>query len=251
MKDKKSDWLFSAFSFDVLGQIGLYKIDMLGQKELSKLKNISKAIAKRLGKNFDYKTVPLDDKKVLEAFSKGKTTGVFQFDSPRMKMILKDFRPEKFSDLVLLNALYRPGSVDYIPTVIEHKHYGIRDFYSTLKCESILSETYGIPAYQEQIMQIAHDLAGYTYGEADTLRRALGKKKSDVVKAKKNEFMQRALLKGIVKSKKQTERVFDMLITFSAFAFNKAHTVSYTLMGYWDMYLKVYYPEEYENSITQ
>lgn len=245
IKDKNTGVLCAASTFIALDHFGLSKIDMLGLEELSKLKSISNAVAKRLEKNFDYKTIPLDDKKVLEAFSKGKTADVFQFDSPGMKMILKAFQPEKFSDLVLLNALYRPGPADYIPTVIEHKHYGIGDFYSTLKRESILNETYGIPAYQEQIMQIAHNLAGYTYREADMLRRALGRKKTDVVKAKKKEFMQRTLLKGIVKSKKQAERVFDILLTFSAIAFNKSHAVSYTLMGYWDMYLKIHYPEEY------
>lgn len=164
-----------------------------------------------------------------------------------MKKFLKQLEPNRFSDLVLMNALYRPGLFDYIPIVIEHKATGnYRNDFSG--CESILEETYGLPLYQEQIMHMVQNLAGYSLAEGDMFRRALAKKKVEVLLAKKAEFIERATGNGSV-SEKQAEEIFEILIPFAGYAFNKSHAVAYTMMGYWEMYMKVHFPKEYRKVI--
>lgn len=245
LKDDKSSWLYSEYTFDMLDQyVGLYKNDLLGLRQLTKLKQLSYEIAKSTKKSFNYKSIPLEDERTIEAFAKGSTTDVFQFESPGMKKILKQANPECLSDLVLINALYRPGPMDYIPEMIERKE-SVRYRNDFSGCEEILQESYGLPVYQEQIMQIAQSLAGYSLGEADMFRRALGKKKLEVLMAKKKEFVERAVQKGIV-TENQGIEIFDRLIPFAGYAFNKSHAVSYTLMAWWEMYIKVYYPKEYK-----
>ena len=164
-----------------------------------------------------------------------------------MKKFLKKLEPDRFSDLVLMNALYRPGPFDYIPIAIDNKAAGNyrNDFPG---CESILEETYGLPIYQEQIIQMAQILAGYSLAEGDMLRRAMGKKKLEVLMAKKAEFMERAPVTEIV-SEKQAEEIFDIMIPFAGYAFNKSHAVAYTMMAYWEMYMKVHFPKEYRKII--
>lgn|GEM_PF-4381995 len=244
LKDEKTNWLYSEYTFDILEFVGLYKNDLLGLKQLTKLKQLSDEIARNEKVEFDYKTIPLEDESTIKAFSKGSTTDVFQFESLGMKKILKQFKPKTFSDLVLMNTLYRPGPMDYIPEMIERKESARyrNDFPG---CEEILQESYGLPVYQEQIMQIAQSLAGYSLGAADMFRRALGKKKIEVLLAKNAEFTERASAKGIV-NEKQAEEIFEILIPFAGYAFNKSHAVSYTLMAYWEMYIKVHYPKEYK-----
>lgn len=244
LKDEKSGWLYSEYTFDSLEFVGLYKNDLLGLKQLTKLKQLSDEIATNEKVEFDYKSIPLEDESTIEAFAKGSTTDVFQFESPGMKKILKQFKPEVFSALVLMNTMYRPGPMDYIPTIIETKE-GCRNRYDFPGCRNILNESYGLPVYQEQIMQIAQTLAGYSLGEADMFRRALGKKKIEVLLAKKAEFIERAAAKGIV-NEKQAEEIFEILIPFAGYAFNKSHAVAYTMMAYWEMYIKVHYLREYK-----
>lgn len=248
LKDEKNNWFYSEYTFDILEFVGLYKNDLLGLKQLTKLKQLSDEIAKNTKETFDYKEIPLEDESTIEAFAKGSTTDVFQFESPGMKKILKQFKPETFSDLVLLNAMYRPGQMDYIPTIIETKE-GCRNKYDFPGCENILNESYGLPVYQEQILQIAQTLAGYSLGEADMFRRALGKKKIDVLMAKKKDFVDRAVQKGIV-TERQAVEIFEILIPFAGYAFNKSHALSYTLMAWWEMYMKVHYPREYRKVIN-
>lgn len=248
LKDEKNNWFYSEYTFDILEFVGLYKNDLLGLKQLTKLKQLSDEIAKNTKETFDYKEIPLEDESTIEAFAKGSTTDVFQFESPGMKKILKQFKPETFSDLVLLNAMYRPGQMDYIPTIIETKE-GCRNKYDFPGCENILNESYGLPVYQEQILQIAQTLAGYSLGEADMFRRALGKKKIDVLMAKKKDFVDRAVQKGIV-TERQAVEIFEILIPFAGYAFNKSHALSYTLMAWWEMYIKVHYPKEYRKVIN-
>lgn len=248
LKDDKSGWLYSEYTFDSLEFVGLYKNDLLGLKQLTKLKQLSDEIATNEKVEFDYKTIPLEDESTIEAFSKGSTTDVFQFESQGMKKILKQFKPETFSDLVLMNAMYRPGPMDYIPTIIEIKE-GYRNKNYFPGCENILNESYGLPVYQEQIMQIAQVLAGYSLGEADMFRRAIGKKKPDVLMNRKEDFVSGAVQKGIV-TEKQAVEIFEIfLIPFAGFAFNKSHALSYTLMAWWEMYMKVHYPREYKKVI--
>ena len=246
LKDEKTNWLYSEYTFDILEFVGLYKNDLLGLKELTKLKQLSNEISKNTKEDFYYKTIPLKDETTIEAFAKGSTTDVFQFESQGMKKILKQFKPETFSDLVLMNTMYRPGPMDYIPTIIETKE-GCRNRDDFPGCQELLNESYGLPVYQEQIMQIAQTLAGYSLGEADMLRRALVKKKLDVLMAKKKDFVERAVQKGI--TEEQAVEIFEILIPFAGYAFNKSHALSYTLMAWWEMYMKVHYPKEYKKVI--
>ena len=246
LKDEKTNWLYSEYTFDMLEYAGLYKNDLLGLKELTKLKQLSDEISKNTKEDFDYKTIPLKDKTTIEAFAKGSTTDIFQFESQGMKKILKQFKPETFSDLVLMNTMYRPGPMDYIPTIIETKE-GCRNRDDFPGCQELLNESYGLPVYQEQIMQIAQTLAGYSLGEADMFRRALVKKKLDVLMAKKKDFVERAVQKGI--TEEQAVEIFEILIPFAGYAFNKSHALSYTLMAWWEMYIKVHYPKEYKKVI--
>ena len=246
LKDEKTNWLYSEYTFDILEFVGLYKNDLLGLKELTKLKQLSDEISKNTKEDFYYKTIPLKDETTIEAFAKGSTTDVFQFESQGMKKILKQFKPETFSDLVLMNTMYRPGPMDYIPTIIETKE-GCRNRDDFPGCQELLNESYGLPVYQEQIMQIAQILAGYSLGEADMFRRALVKKKLDVLMAKKKDFVERAVQKGI--TEEQAVEIFEILIPFAGYAFNKSHALSYTLLAWWEMYIKVHYPKEYKKVI--
>ena len=249
LKDEKSGWLYSEYTFDMLDQyVGLYKNDLLGLKELTRLKQLSDEISKNTKEDFDYKTIPLKDETTIEAFAKGSTTDVFQFESPGMKKILKQFKPETFSDLVLMNTMYRPGPMDYIPEMIERKE-SVRYRNDFPGCQELLNESYGLPVYQEQIMQIAQTLAGYSLGEADMFRRALVKKKPYVLMAKEKDFVERAVQKG--RTEEHAVEIFEILIPFASYAFNKSHAVSYTLMAWWEMYMKVHYPKEYKKVIKK
>ena len=244
LKDSRTGWNYSEYAIDSLEYTGLYKNDLLGLKQLTKLKQLSDEIAKNTKETFDYKAIPLEDKNTVEAFSKGSTTDVFQFEAPGMKKILKKFEPVGFSDLVLMNAMYRPGLIDYIPAIIETQK-GYRNRYDFPGCQELLNESYGLPIYQEQIMQIVQKLADYSLAEGDMLRRALGKKKVEVLLAKKAEFIERAAAKGIVNDK-QAEEIFEILLPYAGYAFNKSHAVAYTMMAYWEMYIKVHYPNVYK-----
>lgn len=246
LKDEKTNWLYSEYTFDILEFVGLYKNDLLGLKELTKLKQLSDEISKNTKEDFYYKTIPLKDETTIEAFAKGSTTDVFQFEAPGMKKFLKKLEPDRFSDLVLMNALYRPGPMDYISTVIDHKVAGnYRDDFPG--CQELLNESYGLPIYQEQIIQMAQILAGYSLAEGDMLRRAMGKKKLEVLMAKKKDFVERAVQKGI--TEEQAVEIFEILIPFAGYAFNKSHALSYTLMAWWEMYMKVHFPKEYRKVI--
>ncbi|MCR4741438.1 MAG: DNA polymerase III subunit alpha [Treponema sp.] len=243
LKDEKSGFLYSEYTFDILEYAGLYKNDLLGLKQLTKLKQISDEIAKNTKSDFDYKSIPLDDKSTIQAFAKGKTSDIFQFESSGMKKTLKLFKPESLSDLVLLNALYRPGTMDYLPIVIDNKKSG--NLENPFQCDNLLDESYGILVYQEQIMQIVEKIAGYTLGEADMLRRVFGKKRIEDLLFNKKDFIERAVKKGIVTGSQASE-IFDILLAFAGNAFNKSHALAYTLIAYWEMYMKVHYPREYK-----
>lgn len=248
LQDERSGCLYSEYTFDILDSIGLYKNDLLGLKELTKLKQLSNEISKTENKAFDYKAIPVEDEKTLKAFAKGSTTDIFHFESPGMMKTLKKFKPESFSDLVLMDAMYCPGLMDYIPSVMEAKEseeyrtYHINQFPD---CEEILKESYGIIVYQEQIMQMVQELVGYTLGEADVFRRVLARKKLEDLLLKKEEFINKARLKGKIDDQ-TAENIFETMIPFAGYGFNKSHAVSYTLMAWWEMYIKVHYPKEYK-----
>lgn len=241
--DSKTGELYCEYTFDQITFCGLYKNDILGLRELSKLEKLKKLTG------FDYHNIPLDDVETLKAFSKGKTDNVFQFDSPAIQKILKFIKTEKFEDLIALNALYRPGSIDYIPEFIGSKLSPETIHYPDPCLEDILKETYGIIVYQEQFMQIAQKIAGYSLGEADLLRRAMSRKNPEVLMRKKMDFVEGALKRGF---KEETAGIiYEIMVPFAKYSFNKSHSVAYTKLAFWEMYMKVHFRKEYKKVIKK
>jgi DNA polymerase-3 subunit alpha len=210
-------------------------------KELEKIQQISTGIQK----NFDYKQITLEDRETLNAFVKGKTSDIFKFSSSNMKRFLKAFLPEHFSDLIYINAMYRPGLIYHIPDVIKSKktgHYR-NDFPD---CEVLLKETYGIPVYQEQITQMFQTFADYSPEEAELLLHVMKIKKVEVLLLNKQEFLKRTAHKRIITAN-QANDLFDILVPFAGYACNKSQIISYTIIAWLEMYLKVHYPKEFKN----
>jgi len=244
----KSGELYCEYSLDEIDLCGLYKTDILGLIELTKLEKI-RTLVQKSNPDFAYKTIPLDDKKTLKAFVKAQTDDVFQFESEGMKEILKKVKPDSFTDLVMLNAMYRPGIMDYIPDVIDVKNNSETIHYPDPCLEEILKETYGVMVYQEQIMQTAKRIAGYSFGEADLLRRTMGKKSPEAVMKKVREFIAGAIKNGFTGQNAAT--IYETMIPFAGYSFNKSHSVAYTKIAFWDMYMKVHFKDEYENVVNE
>ena len=192
------------------------------------------------GKEIKILDIPLDDPKVYQIFTEGKTNGVFQFESSGMKNLLRKFKPERFEDLIMLNALFRPGPMQMLEDCIARKHGKVRIQYLLPELEPILKETYGIIVYQEQVMQIASKIGGFSLGEADLLRRAMGKKKMDVMQAQRAKFIKGAAERNINAAK--AGELFDLMEKFAQYGFNKSHSTAYALVAYQTAYLKTYYP---------
>lgn len=227
--------------------IGLLKVDFLGLRNLTIIEETLKYIEKLHGEKIDIHEIPLDDKKTYKLISEGKTIGVFQLESEGMQALARRLKPSKITDIVAMIALYRPGPMELIPQFIEGKKNPKKIKYIHPDLEDILKETYGVLVYQEQVMQIAHKMAGYTMSEADTLRMAMGKKKKELMKKEKEKF-----IKGCVKngySKKIAEKIFNFIEKFAAYGFNKPHSASYALIAYWTAYLKANYPVEFMTSL--
>jgi DNA polymerase-3 subunit alpha len=222
--------------------IGLLKMDFLGLRTLTLVDNCVKRIERDLGVKIDLDTLPLDDKKTYELFSRGDTFGVFQFESEGMRDILRRFKPEKLSDLTALNALYRPGPIrsGMIDDFIDRKWGKVAVRYELPLLKSILEDTLGVIVYQEQVMQIASALAGFTLGEADILRRAMGKKKAEVMQAQREKFVKGALATRI--PEKKAAKIFDLMEHFAGYGFNRSHSAAYALVAYQTAYLKANYP---------
>jgi DNA polymerase-3 subunit alpha len=222
--------------------IGLLKMDFLGLRTLTLIDNCLKRIERDLGVRIDLDTLPVDDKKTYELFSRGDTFGVFQFESEGMRDILKRFKPEKLSDLTALNALYRPGPIrsGMIDDFIDRKWGKVAVRYELPLLKPILEDTLGVIVYQEQVMQIASALAGFTLGEADILRRAMGKKKAEVMQAQREKFIQGALATRI--PEKKAAKIFDLMEHFAGYGFNRSHSAAYALVAYQTAYLKANYP---------
>jgi DNA polymerase-3 subunit alpha len=222
--------------------IGLLKMDFLGLRTLTLIDNCVKMIERDLGVKIDLDTLPVDDKKTYELFSRGDTFGVFQFESEGMRDILKRFKPERLSDLTALNALYRPGPIrsGMIDDFIARKWGKVSVRYELPLLKPILEDTLGVIVYQEQVMQIASALAGFTLGEADILRRAMGKKKAEVMQAQREKF-----IKGAVDTRipeKKAAKIFDLMEHFAGYGFNRSHSAAYALVAYQTGYLKANYP---------
>ena len=226
---------------------GLLKMDFLGLKTLSILKTAMQYIKKNYGKEYTIDTIPLEDEKTFELYQRGETVGTFQFESDGMRKYLKELKPTTIDDLIAMNALYRPGPIQFIPTYIARKQGTEKVEYPHPSLEKVLKATYGIMVYQEQIMQVAQIMAGYTLGEADLLRRAMGKKKVEVMEKQREIFISRAVERGV--DKETAEDVFEKMAYFAGYGFNKSHAAAYSVVAYQTGYFKANYPAEYMASV--
>ncbi len=238
---KAGDEVTTQWAKDEVEEIGLLKMDFLGLKTLTLIDDALDSIEAATGRRPVMESLPLTDPKVYELFARADTDGVFQFESDGMKDILRRLKPERFEDLIALNALFRPGPIGggLIDDFIKRRHGKIRVEYPHPWTEEILEETYGVIVYQEQVMQIASKLAGYTLGEADILRRAMGKKKKGVMEAEAKKFIAGAEEKGV--SAKDAKTVFDLMAFFAGYGFNKSHSAAYALVAYQTAWLKAHH----------
>jgi len=230
------------FPMQDIEAIGLLKMDLLGLRNLTVIQDTTELVEKGMGQKIDLKNIPLDDKKTFEVFQSGNTDGVFQFESPGMKDLLRNFKPENFRDLIALNALYRPGPLQSGMTdeFIKRKKHPDRIEYECPELEPVLEETQGIIVYQEQVMQIATELAGFSVAEADILRKAMGKKVTGIMRAQKQRFIQGARKKGLSQAK--ASKIFEQIKYFAGYGFNKSHSAAYAYLAYRTAYLKAHYP---------
>jgi DNA polymerase-3 subunit alpha len=244
-RDSKTGVIASQFTMDVLEDCGLVKMDFLGLKTLTLIKNTENLIRRRGGEYaaFNINTISEEDEATYKMLGEGKSTCVFQFESEGMQNILKQAKPNKIEDLIALNALYRPGPMENIPQFIDSK-WGRRAIEYPDPClEGILKETYGVIVYQEQVMQVAQTIAGFSLGQADNLRRAMGKKKIEVMVKEKEKFIAGAVERGF--TKQNADRIFEILVPFAGYGFNKSHAAAYSLLAYQTAYLKANFPAEF------
>ena len=231
----------TGYIMDYLEELGLIKMDFLGIRTLTTIMNIISDIKKYEGIDIDFNTIPLDDKKTLDLFSKGLTVGIFQFESEGMKNFLRKLMPNKIDDIFAAIALFRPGPAKNIDSFIRRKHGEEEITYLDSSLEEILKGTYGVITYQEDVIRIAVKLAGYSLGEADILRKAMGKKKKDILLKEKEKFTTRSIERGY--SKEVVEQIYDLILEFAGYGFNKSHAVAYSMIAYKMAYLKAHYPK--------
>jgi DNA polymerase-3 subunit alpha len=227
--------------------IGLLKFDFLGLRNLSIIQSAVALIKQHKGVDLDISKIPIDDKATFDLLSSGETTGIFQLESGGMRRVAKTLQPNQFSDITAMVALYRPGPMDLIPTFIEGKHNPDKVVYPHESLKVVLAETYGVMVYQEQILQIANVMAGYTLSEADILRRAIGKKKKYLLDENKKRFTDQSLEKGY--TREVADKVWGFIEAFANYGFNKAHAASYAMIAYETAYLKAHYPVEYMTAL--
>ena len=236
--------------YDMVGleKLGLLKMDFLGLTTLTIIDDTLKRIERHRGVRLRVEDVPLDDKKTYEhVFCKGYTSGIFQFESPGMRDILRRYQPDRLDDLIALNALYRPGPMDMIDDFIDRKHGRKEVHYDFPELKDILEESFGVIVYQEQVMQISSRLAGYSLGEADLLRRAMGKKKKEEMDKQRARFLAGATAKG--HSPRKVEKIFDQMAKFAGYGFNKSHSAAYAYLAFITAYLKTHYPLEFMSAL--
>lgn len=241
----KDGAVMTQYSYADVDAIGLIKFDFLGLKTLTLIAKATARIRHGRGVDLDVQRLPLDDAETFQLISRGDTVGVFQLESSGMRKLLTSLRPSTFEDLIAVLALFRPGPLDsgMVDAFIKRKHGEVPIRYPHPALEPILKETYGVILYQEQVMQIAQALAGYTLGDADNLRRAMGKKKRDEMEREKTRFLQGACQRGI--EEKQAREIFEQMETFAAYGFNKSHSAAYALISYQTAYLKTHFTEEF------
>ena len=237
----------TAYSMNYLEPLGLLKMDFLGISNLTLIQEVLTNIRKKENLNITFSNIPLDDKKTLEIFRKVKTDGIFQFESFGMRRFLEKLQVSSFDDVIAALALYRPGAMDFIDNYIRRKNGEEQVGYPDKSLESILKPTYGIIIYQEQIMQIARTLAGYTLGEADILRRAISKKKEAILLEEKPKFINKSIENGY--SYETAEQVYNLILKFANYGFNKSHSVGYATVAYKMAFLKTYFFKYFETAI--
>src|SRR5207253_5145521 len=237
------------YDMNGLEKLSLLKMDFLGLTTLTIIDDALKLIAKHRGVKLALEDLPLDDAVSYEIFSKGFTSGVFQFESSGMRDILRRYQPTRVEDLTALNALYRPGPLQggMVDDFIDRKHGRKAISYDLPDLKPILEETYGVILYQEQVMEISNVVAGYSLGEADILRRAMGKKKAEEMAAQRDRFIKGALEKGY--PQKKVEKIFDLMEKFAGYGFPKAHSAAYAYLAYVTAYLKAHYPLEFLSAL--
>ncbi|MCL4156927.1 UNVERIFIED_CONTAM: hypothetical protein GTU68_012198, partial [Idotea baltica] len=240
---KGSDLYVTQFDNNVVEDAGLLKMDFLGLKTLTLIKDAVKIVKAIHGVDLDPEEFPLDDVKTYELFQRGETVGIFQYESPGMQKHMKSLRPTEFADLIAMNALYRPGPMEYIPLFINRKHGTEAIEYDLPEMEEYLKETYGVTVYQEQVMLLSQKLAGFTKGEADGLRKAMGKKIFALLEKLKPKFIEGGTKNG--HPEEALEKIWKDWEAFAAYAFNKSHSTCYAYIAYQTAYLKAHYPAEY------
>ena len=243
-KETNEEMLVTQYEGSVVEEIGLIKMDFLGLKTLSIIKEALSNIKKSTGIELDIDAIPIDDRKTYELFSKGMTVGTFQFESAGMQKHLINLQPTQFEDLIAMNALYRPGPMQYIPQFVNRKHGREKIEYAFPEMEKILKETHGITVYQEQVMILSRELAGFTRGQSDELRKAMGKKLKDKMATLRLKFMDGCEQKGFG-PKAKLEQIWSDWEKFAEYAFNKSHATCYSWIAYQTAYLKAHYPAEF------
>ncbi len=240
---KDSDLLVTQYEGSIIEDAGVIKMDFLGLKTLTIIRDALKLIKQNHGVTIEIDEIPLDDAKTYELYQRGETNGTFQFESAGMQKYLRELKPDKFDDLIAMNALYRPGPLEYIPDFIARKHGRQAVQYDIPDMEEYLKDTFGICVYQEQIMLLSQKLAGFSKGDADVLRKAMGKKQKAVLDKMKGQFMDGAAAKG--HNREKLEKVWTDWEAFASYAFNKSHSTCYAFVAYQTAYLKAHYPSEY------
>ncbi|NLN52784.1 MAG: DNA polymerase III subunit alpha [Firmicutes bacterium] len=240
---KSGDSMVTQFPMTTLEELGLLKMDFLGLRTLTIMGEAVRLVKQSTGREIDLDKLPLDDEKTFAMLSQGDTSGIFQLESSGMRSVLRELKPSVFEDIIAVVALYRPGPMDQIPTFIQSKHGEIPIDYLHPALEPILKETYGVMVYQEQIMQVASTMAGFSLGEADLLRRAIGKKKLEVLNEQRELFVKGCVAHG--HSKKLANELYDLIVKFASYGFNKSHAAAYALVAYQTAYLKANYPTQF------
>ncbi len=244
---KDTEFYLTQYQGKVIEDAGVIKMDFLGLKTLTILRDALKLIKQNYDIDIDIDTIPLDDPKTFELYQRGETNATFQFESAGMQKYLKELKPDKFGDLIAMNALYRPGPIAYIPDYILRKHGKQKIVYDVSEMEEFLNETYGITVYQEQVMQLSQKIGGFSKGDADVLRKAMGKKDKATLDKKKTLFMEGATAKG--HNAKALEKIWTDWEAFAQYAFNKSHSTCYAFVAFQTAYLKANYAAEYMSAV--
>ncbi len=244
---KETELLITQYDGRVIEDAGVIKMDFLGLKTLTIIRDSLKLIEEKHGVKIDIDTIPLDDIKTLELYQRGETNGTFQFESAGMQKYLKDLRPDKFEDLIAMNALFRPGPLEYIPDFIARKNGKQKVSFDLPVMQEYLQETYGITVYQEQVMLLSQKLANFKKGDADTLRKAMGKKQKEILDKMKSQFMDGCKSNG--HDPKICEKIWTDWEAFASYAFNKSHSTCYAFVAFQTAFLKAHYPAEYMSSV--